>query len=201
MEISDEVWVCQWLSPRELKIPSTDSEQEKMPAVVSLCRLATRTICFTASARNSGVSAAVWAKCRLGPARAARAPSPASGMGSRSGSGCWTLARVSDACTTRWRLSLSNLLVVARAVRPSNAVAHGDRVVFLRDILVDGVVGKAGQRELARHRSGLRPRRRWNASLSPRRFPRLCLWSAFCESPALSLQKTENEEGHPQFPL
>ena len=28
--------MCQSLSPRELKIPSTDSEEEKIPAVVSL---------------------------------------------------------------------------------------------------------------------------------------------------------------------
>ena len=59
MEISDEVWACQSFSPRELKIPSTDSDEEKMPAVMSLCRVATRTIFSTASARSSGVSRAV----------------------------------------------------------------------------------------------------------------------------------------------
>ena len=36
-----------WLRPRELKMPSTDSELEKMPAVVSLCFCATSTIFFT----------------------------------------------------------------------------------------------------------------------------------------------------------
>ena len=40
-EISDEVCVCQSLNPRELKIPSTDSEVEKIPAVVSFCWVAT----------------------------------------------------------------------------------------------------------------------------------------------------------------
>src|SRR5690242_9392715 len=35
MEISDEVCVCQSESPRELKMPSTDSELEKIPAVMS----------------------------------------------------------------------------------------------------------------------------------------------------------------------
>src|SRR3984893_5140431 len=59
MEISDEVWACQSFSPRELKIPSTDSDEEKMPAVVSLYRFATWTIFSTASARSSGVSPAV----------------------------------------------------------------------------------------------------------------------------------------------
>ena len=35
-EISEEVCACQSFNPRELKIPSTPSEEEKMPAVVSL---------------------------------------------------------------------------------------------------------------------------------------------------------------------
>ena len=37
IEISEEVCVCQSVKPRELKIASTDSEVETMPAVVSLC--------------------------------------------------------------------------------------------------------------------------------------------------------------------
>src|SRR3954452_8914503 len=37
IEISAEVCVCQLLSPRELKMPSIDSELEKIPAVVNLC--------------------------------------------------------------------------------------------------------------------------------------------------------------------
>src|SRR6185312_17424050 len=37
IEISAEVCVCQLLRPRELKMPSSDSELEKIPAVVSLC--------------------------------------------------------------------------------------------------------------------------------------------------------------------
>ena len=62
MEISEEVWVCHAERPRELKIASTASAVEKMPAVVSLCFSATPTIRFTASARRSGVMAAVWSK-------------------------------------------------------------------------------------------------------------------------------------------
>src|SRR5437660_162596 len=33
-ETSDDVCVCQSLRPRELKMPSTDSETEKMPAAI-----------------------------------------------------------------------------------------------------------------------------------------------------------------------
>ena len=49
---------------------------------------AARTISSTPSARSSGVRSAVSAKYRLGVAWVARAPSPASGIGSKSGSGC-----------------------------------------------------------------------------------------------------------------
>ena len=66
METSARVCVCHLLSPRELKIPSTDSELEKMPAVVSLCFLAASTIFFTPSARSWGVIDAVSAKWREG---------------------------------------------------------------------------------------------------------------------------------------
>src|ERR1700721_1756252 len=68
MEISDEVCVYQSANPRELKIPSTDSELAKTPAVVSLCVSATATIAFTVSARCSAEIAAVSAKYRLGSA-------------------------------------------------------------------------------------------------------------------------------------
>src|SRR5579872_5203463 len=37
IEISADVCVCQLLNARELKMPSIDSELEKIPAVVSLC--------------------------------------------------------------------------------------------------------------------------------------------------------------------
>ena len=47
-------------------MPSTDSEVEKIPAVVSLCFFAALTIFFTPSARSWGVMAAVWAKWRDG---------------------------------------------------------------------------------------------------------------------------------------
>src|SRR2546423_2426492 len=43
IEISAEVCVCQLLSPREFKMPSIDSELEKIPAVVSLCLCAIET--------------------------------------------------------------------------------------------------------------------------------------------------------------
>ena len=54
METSAEVCVCQLVNPRELKIPSTDSELEKIPAAVSSCFSATSTIFLTPSARSSG---------------------------------------------------------------------------------------------------------------------------------------------------
>ena len=62
MEISEDVWVCQSVKPRELKIASTDSEVETMPAVVSLCLSAIETIFLTVSARCWGVMAAVSVK-------------------------------------------------------------------------------------------------------------------------------------------
>src|SRR5579872_120836 len=37
IEISADVCVCQLLRPRELKMPSIDSELEKIPAAMSLC--------------------------------------------------------------------------------------------------------------------------------------------------------------------
>jgi len=75
MDTSAKVWVCHWLSPRELKMPSTESELEKIPAVVSLCLCATSTIFFTLSARSCGVTAAVCPKWREGSV--ARTPSSA----------------------------------------------------------------------------------------------------------------------------
>ena len=125
MEISAEVCWYQSLKPRELKMPSTDSEVEYTPAVVSLWRVAMSTILRTPSARSSGVMAAVSSKCRLGMAAAAPSSAAASagvGMGSKSASGCCTRARFSDDSTTRRRLSSSSLLVVARAVRPPKFV-------------------------------------------------------------------------------
>src|SRR5262249_19275561 len=66
IEISAAVCVCHWLSPRELKIPSTESELENTPAAVSLFLFATETIWPTESARCSGESDAVCSKCRDG---------------------------------------------------------------------------------------------------------------------------------------
>ena len=119
IEISEDVCVCQSLRLRELKIASIDSAVAKIPAVVSLCRCAMETILWTASARCSGVTAAVSSKYRMGndtfwP--------PLAGIGNNSGSGCCTFARLSEACTTRRRLSSSSLLVEARAVLPPNTV-------------------------------------------------------------------------------
>ena len=87
METSARVCMCQLLSPRELKIPSTDSELEKMPAVVSLCFLAASTIFFTPSARSWGVSEAVSAKWREGNCMAKTLSSalPAASRGIRHG--------------------------------------------------------------------------------------------------------------------
>src|SRR3954453_17975786 len=84
IEISAEVCVCQLLSQRELKMPSTLSALEKKPAVVSLCFCAIGTILPTPSARCSGVTAAVSAKWRDGTGSVLRAPSPGAGIGSRS---------------------------------------------------------------------------------------------------------------------
>ena len=47
---------------------------------------------------------------------------PASGIANKSGSGCCTFARLSDDFTTCRKLSSSNLLVDALAVRPPNTV-------------------------------------------------------------------------------
>src|SRR5437870_10469923 len=55
MEISEEVCVCHSLRPRELKIPSTDSDDEKIPAAVSLWLVAILTILPAESARCSGL--------------------------------------------------------------------------------------------------------------------------------------------------
>src|SRR5437763_1826694 len=67
LETSAEVCVCQLLRPRELKMPSIDSELEKIPAVVSLCFCAIETILPTPSARCSGITAAVSAQWPDGP--------------------------------------------------------------------------------------------------------------------------------------
>src|ERR1700723_2856082 len=128
METSARVCVCQRLRPHELKTPSTDSELEKMPALVSLYSCARSTIFFTPTARTCGVMAAVCAKYREGscgasdPLSALPAASRESRMGNKSESGCCTLARLYDDATTRRRLSSSNLLVKARAVRPLKTV-------------------------------------------------------------------------------
>src|SRR5207245_7666155 len=61
MEISEEVCVCHSLRPRELKIPSTDSDDEKIPAAVSLWLVAILTILLTE-----------WARCWALPGPAAR---------------------------------------------------------------------------------------------------------------------------------
>src|SRR5579864_9519505 len=50
IEISAEVCVCHALNPRELKMPSIDSELEKIPAAVNFCCWAIATIFPTASA-------------------------------------------------------------------------------------------------------------------------------------------------------
>ena len=91
IEISAEVCWCQSLNPRELKMPSTNSELEKIPAVVNLCCSATRTMLLTPSALASGVIAAVSGKCREG-GNFSESPKDcaawASGMRNKSGSGC-----------------------------------------------------------------------------------------------------------------
>ena len=119
---------------------------EKMPAVVSLCRVGRRAQSSRPLQRAAaGVMRRGLGKMPAGPGlrgcgRLARARHR-----QQIGIRCCTLARLSDACTTRLRLSSSNLLVVARAVRPSNAVRTETDVIFFRDVLVDGVVGEAGQ--------------------------------------------------------
>ena len=89
-----------------------------MPAVVNLFFCAMATILPTPSARSSGVTAAVCSKYRLTIA----GDSPAPAIGCKSASGSCTRAKLSEAFTTRRKLSSSNLLVVARAVRPPNTV-------------------------------------------------------------------------------
>ena len=129
IDTSAEVCGCQLLNPRELNIPSKDSALEKTPAVVSPCCSATPTIFLTPSARSSGVMAAVRSKCREGLVErghsppSCRKPLAESGIGNRSGSGCCTLARLSADRTTCRKLSSSNLLVEARAVRPQRRSA------------------------------------------------------------------------------
>src|SRR5437016_5120394 len=80
----------------------------------------------TPSAPYPQVNAAHWEKYREGGAEKAswltRSRSCGSGIGRRSGSGRWTFARSSEACTTRFKLSSSSLLVDARAVRPPKDV-------------------------------------------------------------------------------
>ena len=153
-ETSARVCVCQWLRPRELKMPSTDSELEKIPAVVSLCFFATSTIFFTPAARSWGVMAAVWAKCRDGScvvselSVALASASLESGMGKRSGSGCCTFARASEDATTRRKLSSSNLLVMARAVRPAKTVRTETTWFSSCNILMNRVVGETSEREV-----------------------------------------------------
>jgi len=51
--------VCQWLRPRELNMPSTDSELENYSRGREFVRLRTATIFFTPAARSCGVMAAV----------------------------------------------------------------------------------------------------------------------------------------------
>ncbi len=121
IEISDAVCSCHSASPRELKIPSAACELATIPAVVSEFLFAIPTIFPTVAARSSAVMAAVSAKYRVGTGASPVLPSPA-GIGSKSSLGCCTLASFSDACTTRFKLSSSNLFVVARAVRFPNAV-------------------------------------------------------------------------------
>src|SRR5262249_57515121 len=97
-EIGDEVWVCHAATRRELKIPSIDSAVATIPAAVSLPRFAISTIRWTPSARWSAVVRAVLSKCRIGIAvRRFTCPIRPSNIGNRSGSGCWTLAKSSDA--------------------------------------------------------------------------------------------------------
>ena len=121
-ETSARVCSYQAFTPFELKMPSTISAEEKMPAAARLCFFATSTMAATPWARSCGVSRAVASKYRLTApspqsADAAAATSSFVGIGNRSGSGCCTLASASDDCTTRRRLSSSCLLVLARAVR------------------------------------------------------------------------------------
>ena len=148
MEISEEVWVCQSAKPRELKIPSTDSEEEKMPAVVSLCCVATLTIFLTPSARSSGVSAAV---CREMPA----------GVGL---CGAGALARVRHRqqigirmlnfrqALRRLHHALQALVVEFVGCCSRGATgkygSHRDRIIFLGDVLMNDVVGKARESAL-----------------------------------------------------
>jgi len=77
-----------------------------MPAVVSLRFCATPTIFFTASARCSGLIAAVSSKYLPGIEFACveRAPPPASAIGNRSGSGCCTFANFSEAFEVHGKL-------------------------------------------------------------------------------------------------
>ena len=60
------------------------------------------------------------------------------------------------AATTRRRDSSSVLFVVARAVRPSIDGANGDAKGLLGDVLVNGVIGEAGERVGGRRRCRLR---------------------------------------------
>ena len=66
--------------------------------------------------------------------------------------------------TTRRKLSSSNLLVEARAVRPPKTVRTETTMVLFRHILMNGVVGETRKRKAARQRKGLRPHPQSRAS-------------------------------------
>ena len=70
-----------------------------------------------------------------------------SGIGKRSGSGCCTFAKLSADRTTCRKLSSSNLLVNARAVRPPNTARTETHVILFGHILMNRIVRKPRQRK------------------------------------------------------
>ena len=121
-----------------------------MPAVVSLCLPAMDTILLTTSGAIGGRD-----RCRLLKKRVARTllsasrspefASSAVGIGSKSGSGACTRARLSEA-DNRPPQTLVVKLIGGSARRPAGKIRadRNDGVLFLH-ILMDGVVGKASQ--------------------------------------------------------
>src|SRR6266852_9988522 len=90
---------------------------EKMPAAVCPVFGGIETTRAMARARSSGEAAAV-----AGKKRSTRGYFCGPGMGRRSELRGWLRASVAEAATTRRSDSSSVLLVVARAVQPSNTV-------------------------------------------------------------------------------
>ena len=136
--------MCQSLRPRELKMPSTDSALEKMPAVVSLCRSATPTILPTPSARSSGVIAAVC--CKVAARNCVALALPAiRGHRQQIRIRMLNLGQVFGGSHDPLQTLVIEL--VGRGPRSSSAKhsAHRDAVVFLRHILMDHVVRETGE--------------------------------------------------------